>query len=106
VEQFSRLDELWMLLANRPDSAGREQNRGSSALKRSLEDSFPAWFVWSGTPAHWHVGEHISRPRLTLVKLEVGHDRFGCTPRAMPGMEIAPSFPLPASPASRYTAIE
>jgi hypothetical protein len=24
----------------------------------------------------------------------------------MPGMEIAPSFPLPASPASRYTANE
>jgi hypothetical protein len=33
-------------------------------------------------------------------------NRFGCTPRAMPGMEIAPSLPLPGSHYSRYTATE
>jgi len=106
MEQLARFYELWMLLANSPHSASRKQNRGSSALKRSLEDSFPAWFVWSGTAAHRHIGEHISRPRLTLVKLEVGHAWFGCTSHAMPGMEIAPSLPLAAPPASRYTANE
>ena len=97
-----------MLLAYRPDGTGGQQDCGSSALKRSLEDSLPAGLCRSGRPSYRHVREYISRPRLPLVKLEVGHARFGCTPRAMPGMEIAPSLPLPlpASHDSRYTAIE
>ena len=88
-----------MLLADRPDRSGGEQNRGASALERSLENSFPARIRRSRWSSHRDICKRISGPVPSLFKLKVGHARLGCTSHANPGMEIA----LPPVPANDYT---
>ena len=97
VKQLAWLYEFRMLLANGPKCPGGEQDRGADAVKRSLQNSFPAGYRWPGRPAYSHVCKLVSGSCVTLVELEVGHGRFGCTSYATLGMEIA----LPPVPASR-----
>src|SRR5947207_12087033 len=99
VKQLARFNELRVLLTYGPDRSGGEEKRGASALESSLQNSFPAGDRWPGRPAYSHVCKLISGSCLTLVELEVGHGRFGCTSYATLGMEIA----LPPVPASGYT---
>src|SRR3954463_3022472 len=99
VEKCARLNELRMLLANRPDSSRREQHGGSDAMKTCFEKSLPAGRGRFGRSTNRHIGKGISGPWLPLFDLEVGHEIMGCTSYAKPGMEIA----LPPVRHSNYT---
>jgi len=102
VKQLSRVDELRVLLAKRPDRTRSEKHGGADALQRSLENSLPAWIRRPWWSANRNSGERITGPFPPLVSLEVGHATSRCTSHATPGMEIA----LPAVQYTNYTELK